>query len=68
VIIKKKKEKKKGLFIDILKQLIIMKINYHNFVTIFYIEIKIGRKIIINYNIGISIKFCILSLLKKYLP
>jgi len=42
-----------------------MRINYNNFVTIFYIKIKNGRKIIINYNIGIRIKFCILSLLKK---
>jgi len=48
-----------------LKQLIIMRINYNNFVTIFYIKIKNWRKIIINYNIGIRIKFCILSLLKK---
>jgi len=48
-----------------LKQLIIMRINYNNFVTIFYIKIKNGRKIIINYNIGIRIKFYILSLLKN---
>jgi len=34
---------KKKLFIDILKQLIIMRINYNNFVTVFYIKIKIGR-------------------------
>jgi len=42
-----------------------MRINYNNFVTVFYIKIKIGRKTIINYNIGIRIKFCIISLLKK---
>ena len=48
-----------------MKQLIIMRINYNNFVTIFYIKIKNGRKIIINYNIGIRIKFYILSLLKN---
>jgi len=42
-----------------------MRINYNNFVTIFYIKIKNGIKIIINYNIGIRIKFCILSLLKN---
>jgi len=40
--------------------------NYNNFVTIFCIKIKKGRKIIINYNIDIGIKFCILSLLRKY--
>jgi len=44
-----------------------MRMNYNNFVTIFYIKIKNGRKIIINYNIGIRIKFCILSMLKKYM-
>ena len=40
-------QREKKLFIDILKQLIIMRINYKNFVTIFYIKIKIGWK---NYN------------------
>jgi len=40
-------------------------INYNIFLTVFYIKIKIERKIIISYNIAIIIKFCILSLLKK---
>jgi len=55
---------KKKLFLYILKQLIIKKINYNNFVTIFYIKIKIGRKVI-SYNVDIIIKFCILSLLEN---
>jgi len=42
VIINIQREKK--IFIVILKQLIIMRINYNNFVTVFYIKIKIGWK------------------------
>jgi len=45
VIINIQREKK--IFIDILKLLLIMRINYKNFVTVFYTKIKIGWK---NYN------------------
>jgi len=40
VIINIQREKK--IFIDILKSLLIMRINYKNFITVFYTKIKIG--------------------------